>query len=158
MSDSSESDGLRRCTGKGCGRKPVGEFNFNGQQSRDGRRWLSSKCRDCERDAKRIVKRIRKLEGPLPEFCQNCKENPPTCCDHDHRTGELRGWLCGTCNRGLGMLGDDLAGVLRAAAYLERSSAPSSGSSASERERSRSPRSPRRHDDSGGETSAGSSA
>lgn len=40
--------------------------------------------------------------------------------DHDHATGAFRGWLCSRCNVGIGMLGDDIAGLKRAIAYLER--------------------------------------
>jgi hypothetical protein len=40
--------------------------------------------------------------------------------DHDHRTNLIRGILCGNCNTGIGMLGDDLVGVERAVAYLQR--------------------------------------
>lgn len=38
--------------------------------------------------------------------------------DHDHKTGRIRGILCVLCNQGLGKLGDDFYGVLRALAYL----------------------------------------
>jgi hypothetical protein len=40
--------------------------------------------------------------------------------DHCHVTGSFRGWLCGKCNTGLGMLGDNIAGLKAAIAYLER--------------------------------------
>jgi len=38
--------------------------------------------------------------------------------DHCHETGEVRGLLCSTCNRGIGYLQDDASVVLRAASYL----------------------------------------
>lgn len=38
--------------------------------------------------------------------------------DHDHETGEIRGLLCNHCNRGLGMLGDNIENLQRALEYL----------------------------------------
>lgn len=38
--------------------------------------------------------------------------------DHCHETGKFRGWICNRCNLGIGALGDNLAGILRAAEYL----------------------------------------
>lgn len=42
--------------------------------------------------------------------------------DHDHETGKVRGFLCAKCNSGLGLLGDNKAGLWRAMSYLEMSS------------------------------------
>lgn len=39
--------------------------------------------------------------------------------DHCHSTGRFRGWLCHSCNAGIGLLGDTLRSVLRAVLYLE---------------------------------------
>lgn len=40
--------------------------------------------------------------------------------DHDHSTGGIRGLLCAPCNMGIGMLGDNSAGIRLALNYLER--------------------------------------
>jgi hypothetical protein len=40
--------------------------------------------------------------------------------DHDHHTGEFRGWLCANCNRALGLMDDDPELILKLALYLER--------------------------------------
>jgi len=39
--------------------------------------------------------------------------------DHDHVSGAIRGILCGTCNRALGMFGDSIAAIERVLAYLK---------------------------------------
>ena len=53
-------------------------------------------------------------------LCAICKSEPITVIDHDHETKEVRGLLCGVCNRGLGMLGDSVSGLRAALEYLER--------------------------------------
>lgn len=41
--------------------------------------------------------------------------------DHAHETGEIRGLLCGPCNRALGMLGEDPSRMVALARYIRRS-------------------------------------
>jgi len=40
--------------------------------------------------------------------------------DHCHTTGVVRGLLCNSCNRGVGLLGDDIANLERAILYLSK--------------------------------------
>lgn len=40
--------------------------------------------------------------------------------DHDHDTMVFRGIICGNCNRGIGLLGDNIEGLKNALAYLQR--------------------------------------
>lgn len=53
--------------------------------------------------------------------------------DHDHKTGAIRGLLCGPCNRGIGMFRDNAEFLENAATYIKAasSSAPSAPSSPS---------------------------
>lgn len=60
---------------------------------------------------------------PMPDACELCEAlrgEAALCFDHDHETGEFRGWLCTRCNTALGKLGDTLESLKRAVAYLER--------------------------------------
>jgi len=42
------------------------------------------------------------------------------CVDHNHETGQIRGLLCASCNRGIGLLGDSSKMLLTAYAYLKK--------------------------------------
>ena len=47
-------------------------------------------------------------------------DEPSYHYDHDHDTGEFRGFLCQSHNTGLGKLGDNLAGLMCAVQYLTK--------------------------------------
>ena len=82
-----------------------------------------------ERVKANSVKSARKRMGipdapylkPLTcELCERDTTDVQMHLDHDHTTGAFRGWLCNRCNLGLGNLGDTVAGLERALAYLRR--------------------------------------
>jgi hypothetical protein len=113
-------------------------------------------CRFCEAAAKVQGRRLAKLVGPPATACDICRSEGTTLLDHCHVTGKFRGWLCRECNVGLGKLGDDIAGVRRAIAYLERWLFRIPWSDVAQRARSRSPRrgDGEGDDDAGGEGEA----
>jgi hypothetical protein len=63
--------------------------------------------------------------------CAIC-ERPPAegrslDIDHDHRTGEVPGLVCNSCNQGLGLFSEDTFRLMSAAAYLSGWEAPGRG-------------------------------
>ncbi len=62
------------------------------------------------------LKYDRKVNCPAPtracplqcEMCKKEQVGKALCLDHCHTTGIFRGWLCSSCNRGLGLLGDNI--------------------------------------------------
>lgn len=52
--------------------------------------------------------------------CVICGSDSKLHMDHDHETGEIRGVLCGSCNRGIGLLKDSFTVVSNAAEYLKK--------------------------------------
>ena len=81
-----------------------------------------SKCKDCSKHSNAIIAKLR-LTAPLSKgICECCnKKSDRLVLDHCHEREIFRGWLCPTCNLGIGVLGDTLQGLSRALKYLERS-------------------------------------
>ena len=93
-------------------------------------------CRTCNREspeARRFVKygvRPEEYAAALECGCEICgKVVPALDVDHDHdccplnkkSCGEcVRGFLCGDCNRAIGLFRDDIENLQKAVAYLTR--------------------------------------
>ena len=113
--------------------KPVG-----GSRRLDGTPKLRNKCVTCYNKNSNQREQLLKTT-PKPDINYKCPiclkkkgefydytddssrqgDNSNWCLDHDHDTGEFRGWLCNKCNSGLGWLDDDINYVRRAVNYLE---------------------------------------
>ncbi len=54
--------------------------------------------------------------------CAICGEHKKMFYDHDHKTGKFRGWICCTCNFGIGHFKDSIEILEKAINYLKRTS------------------------------------
>lgn len=72
------------------------------------------------------AKQERRATRARPAVCEICASECQTgrqlAWDHNHATGQFRGWLCYTCNVGLGSFLDNPETLRKAAAYLEQNS------------------------------------
>lgn len=80
----------------------------------------------CRAATRKTMRKKYGIKNPTDETrggpCEICgKHQDVLRLDHDHSTGEMRGWLCTNCNRGLGYLKDSTEVLMKALAYLERS-------------------------------------
>ena len=57
-------------------------------------------------------------DGTCP-VCDKAIEAEDSAIDHNHKTGEVRGILCKSCNRALGLLGDSPDTMFRGFTYLQ---------------------------------------
>jgi len=96
-----------------------------------GASYLRPECRSCNNELSRVRKDLRITHG-MPEEDYTC----PICLrsaeevdgkggragawvvDHCHSTDKFRGWLCHSCNRGIGYFEDSTNMMQRAIMYL----------------------------------------
>jgi hypothetical protein len=80
---------------------------------------LDKRCRSCIKKHAKIRHKLHKLAPPKPLRCECCGKIPSEWrLDHDHDDHSFRGWTCDRCNTGIGKLGDNLEGIIKAANYL----------------------------------------
>lgn len=110
---------------------PISRFGFNKAKS------LGRAC-TCKKCLKEHGYKMRELHArhklPANHTCPICEKSSeelyspgmgnktPFRLDHDHETGDFRGFLCDSCNTGLGKFRDDPDLLLKAADYLKPSS------------------------------------
>lgn len=93
-----------------------------------GKAWTTHAHAEAFRAAKAAWRQARRLgldggefQGILAKRCLICGSDKRLVLDHDHKTGQVRGRLCGTCNSGLGMFRDSPELLVSAIEYLEDS-------------------------------------
>jgi hypothetical protein len=112
---------------------PIKNFKPN-RTTADGRIVRRPHCKDCQKeiDRKPVSSKDRKEwnESKPPNYqvweCPICGKKliPGLTCipnlDHDHKTGKVRGWVCGTCNTGMGKFNDSPGMLKRAMDWIKR--------------------------------------
>jgi len=116
-----------------CGEeKPLCEFSPRTRDRNGNPVELRNDCKSCQKKAGNEVKRLKKLH-PKPDFdtyqCPCCKRTKadlaytawknPFVLDHDHSTGEARGWICQDCNTALARIKDNITTARNLVTYLE---------------------------------------
>ena len=67
-----------------------------------------------------ILKRQEKIAGrKKPEQCELCGAFGRICFDHNHETGDFRGWICSRCNLVLGLVKDNTELLFALIKYLK---------------------------------------
>lgn len=89
---------------------------------------VDNRCRVCVNKNSTIIRKLKKEAPQAPERCECCGQIPKIDSktgkiqslrlDHDHSTGQFRGWICDRCNSGIGKLGDNIDGIVKALNYL----------------------------------------
>ena len=116
---------MESCTYKICKtckqEKPDSEF-----VKADGKhRATRNRCKICHKQQADIRRKLRK-ENPPPKagLCQICQtETERWVLDHCHIEETFRGYICTSCNSGIGLLNDDPDILQRALHYLIKSNA-----------------------------------
>lgn len=110
--------------------------HFNGNTSgtdafdKEGYRLRRPECSDCTKKVgygkQESVKLAKSLgipyKAPEGTKCARCCREPSKgnglVFDHDHEKNVFRGYLCNSCNRSIGVLGDDIEGAILTLNYL----------------------------------------
>ena len=131
---------LKTC--RGCGKEQP-RNHFMAKKISKGVRYRGPDCKTCRAEVRRenyspdynangMLKKnygitladydaMVEKQGGKCAICESTKPKTPGvrfAVDHDHKTGKVRGLLCGPCNAGIGKLGDDIALLTAAIEYL----------------------------------------
>jgi len=88
-----------------------------------------ARCRVCEGLDAKERKEGKKRAYPCPDHCELCGDEfeagrafgyKAPVFDHFHESGNFRGWICKSCNLGLGHLKDRKDTLEQAIAFLDR--------------------------------------
>lgn len=104
--------------------------NQNGKNNRTVRRPSCNECRNIIDGKDMTTAEKRQMDAIKPHMeiwtCPICKKTTipgltsKVVCDHNHKTGHPRAWICDSCNTGLGRFKDDKKLLKNAIKYLKK--------------------------------------
>lgn len=100
-----------------------------GSEQRVRRQLAALNAVQRQRRQKEIPQTSEQIAAAYTGRCEICGRDGVDCkqgrlnIDHNHDTGDFRGWLCGKCNSAIGYLSDNPVFLRKAAAYLEKTHA-----------------------------------
>lgn len=110
---------------------PTIEFSLN-QNAKNNRPVRRPSCKSCRRILEGIKMNLtskvvwtKKKPVNVPFECPICRKRTiagvtvKVVLDHDRVTGEPRGWICDSCNTGIGRFKDDITILQRAIKFLK---------------------------------------
>lgn len=106
--------------------KPIFDFVHRDRAS-NGMKPINS-CKECDEAAAEQLKALKKItpKPPSDHVCPLCLRGAdelgytsPFVLEHDHETGEFRGWVCHDCNTALSRVRDEVETLKRMIDYLE---------------------------------------
>ena len=108
------------------------DFDKN-QNEKNNRSVRRQSCKDCRVRMEGVgvsrtdrVKWLKKKPHNEPFECPVCKKRTiagitsKVVLEHDHRTGKPGGWICDSCNTGLGRFKDDVGLLKSAIGFLKK--------------------------------------
>ena len=101
--------------------KPITDFRLHSKG--EGNNYRRPECMECEKkyQKNRNRKERTQMRPILGTPCECCgKSDKDLVYDHEHTDNKFRGWICQSCNLGIGRLGDSIEGVKKALAYLNK--------------------------------------
>ena len=81
---------------------------------------LKVKISRIKRDYGMSFEEYENMIGTSCPICGKSFGESAPCIDHDHKTNQVRGILCSTCNMALGLLNDDISIFFNAITYLKK--------------------------------------
>lgn len=116
------ADGKRRCSY--CKQPKLTDEFSKSVKTLSG---FQTRCKDCAlatawRKAYGLTREeaLRLVQERKAASCAVCDTSDDIHLDHDHETNALRGFLCGNCNRALGLLRDDPARIQELLNYITK--------------------------------------